>query len=819
MFEEGLGDLYDKRTFYFEGSQVFCSRPIPGISKADLPKELVSGLGSAHGDYLKIMGVKKMYAPDDVVQAISEEEESSEENSSGISVDLRCMDCLHAFTSKHAMELHCRDKGHRPYLANREDDDAEPAKLEELCAYANVVLGRALGQRLAKWGHAYVDPKSFQETRGVRIFKAYVCEFGFIMSRDSGTTNNTNKKMKQLALTVDVRARLQRSKSLLDMIREDNRNNDDYSRDAMERLKRRYCGQTVIYTIDKRCFDIVDLDFGQSARSLPVSGLNMNHAEYFESKKKITLQYPDARPLCVVIGRDNKNMHLPAELVCCNELDASVRAELPKIASFTPDVRHDAIDEIRKFLVPGGHRSKDMGGGLLPSVGIVVHDERIRVPVTMIPFPLIQAAGHTIPESKKKFWAGEMTRVNYRVEPSRVTDLKILLVYSRDLARGKDAVFDRMKREVNKLSCHFRVGDRPYDEIEFNGPEDHWRSISDYFRQKQPQDNIFVLNFTKPRTITDPVYPVVKKILAESGILSQFVNFFKCDHTNPKVRNSNVIIGSCARQVVAKCGVRMWHVALPRELPTPAIFVGIDVFHSPRKLDLQTKKRTAKKSCAACIVTVIDSHDRSKTDMVKIYSETLSRSAGHEMDLGKWMKDVLQNAMKELQVDPRSCFIWRDGVGDPSIKQVSADEMQCVRQAFDSRGEGASKVPLCYLICQKRISTKFITEDKRGLAPGAMITDLQGVDYRSFYIHGASPNFSTPKSTRFVVVETDDEVKNVNISDLTWALCHDYPNWCGPVKLPSPVQYAHKLAELAGGFSDNGDSIDNRKYAKTVYFL
>lgn len=51
------------------------------------------------------------------------------------------------------------------------------------------------------------------------------------------------------------------------------------------------------------------------------------------------------------------------------------------------------------------------------------------------------------------------------------------------------------------------------------------------------------------------------------------------------------------------------------------------------------------------------------------------------------------------------------------------------------------------------------------------------------------------------------------------ALCHDYPNWTGPVKLPAPTQLAHKLAELAGGMPDNGRNLNHQKYAGKVYFL
>jgi hypothetical protein len=36
-------------------------------------------------------------------------------------------------------------------------------------------------------------------------------------------------------------------------------------------------------------------------------------------------------------------------------------------------------------------------------------------------------------------------------------------------------------------------------------------------------------------------------------------------------------------------------------------------------------------------------------------------------------------------------------------------------------------------------------------------------------------------------------------------------DWTGPIKVPSVCQLAHKLAELAGGFTDCGESIDDAK--------
>jgi aubergine-like protein len=34
------------------------------------------------------------------------------------------------------------------------------------------------------------------------------------------------------------------------------------------------------------------------------------------------------------------------------------------------------------------------------------------------------------------------------------------------------------------------------------------------------------------------------------------------------------------------------------------------------------------------------------------------------------------------------------------------------------------------------------------------------------------------------------------IEQFTYDLCHYYFNWAGPIKVPAPCMYAHKIAEL-----------------------
>ena len=72
---------------------------------------------------------------------------------------------------------------------------------------------------------------------------------------------------------------------------------------------------------------------------------------------------------------------------------------LPTIASYKPEERNQAIDEIKKFLRPGAQRTKG-SGGLLPACGIMMKEERLQAKATVMPLPMLMAAGVQIPPDK-----------------------------------------------------------------------------------------------------------------------------------------------------------------------------------------------------------------------------------------------------------------------------------------------------------------------------------------------------------------------------------------------------------------------------------
>merc|ERR1719476_1303909 len=65
-----------------------------------------------------------------------------------------------------------------------------------------------------------------------------------------------------------------------------------------------------------------------------------------------------------------------------------------------------------------------------------------------------------------------------------------------------------------------------------------------------------------------------------------------------------------------------------------------------------------------------------------------------------------------------------------------------------------------------------------------------------FFMTPASANQGCVLPTHFHVPLNESSLTKLDIQQLTYSLCHFYFNWAGPIKVPAPCQYAHKIAEF-----------------------
>lgn len=233
----------------------------------------------------------------------------------------------------------------------------------------------------------------------------------------------------------------------------------DPSFQEQERCRRQWIGQVIISMHDKRCYSVTDLLFDRSAADMPVEGLGMSHAEYFEKRKNIKLKYPKFRPMIAVLGRHNQNIFLPAELVAGNELDQKVKQQLPMIASYKPQERNDAIDKIRAYLIPGAQKSKG-AGGLLPAVGIQLADNRLEARAEVLQLPILMAAGVQVPAAKAENWAPMVNNAKFNIVPNEANTLQVILFHSQRIRRAND-VYNKVRDMVNNFGTRYRFSDKP----------------------------------------------------------------------------------------------------------------------------------------------------------------------------------------------------------------------------------------------------------------------------------------------------------------------------------------------------------------------
>lgn len=390
--------------------------------------------------------------------------------------------------------------------------------------YVNVVLERAMGERFARWGREYIDPNSMQEPvdkfgnpMGVRVFKAYSCHFNFMRR------SNTEAGTARLTLTVDLRAKLRRTESVLDQIFGGNPNTQLSPR-AIADAKREWEGQTVITTYDRKCYSIEELIFTESPNSLQIAEKKISHAQYFATKLGEPLKYPNVRLMVAVQGRNKRTIHMPPELVTGNELDRAVKEKLPFIASFKPDERKEALDQVARFLVPGAQKTRE-AGGLLPAVGITLQSaNRIEASASVLPIPFIIASGVQVPAQKGENWAPLLTKASFSVNPKQAIVMKVVVIHFERLQQDRTVrVYNKIRDMVNRYDGKFRFSDSPHSLVPAGDGHKHYGVVEKHFTGKQP-DNVFVLDFSRPNSrggAGDPAYHVVKQILGKYGYVSQ----------------------------------------------------------------------------------------------------------------------------------------------------------------------------------------------------------------------------------------------------------------------------------------------------------
>jgi hypothetical protein len=291
-------------------------------------------------------------------------------------------------------------------------------------------------------------------------------------------------------------------------------------------------------------------------------------------------------------------------------------------------------------------------------------------------------------------------------------------------------------------------------------------------------------------------------------------------------KDSHNIQFNIIKQIINKMGEFCWTARLETSSPflknKTVLIIGVDVFHDKKVFEQQKKRYRQRRSIGGFVGVLITKDgkflsscainphearaelvggprkEKGETPAASLPSvigpeEILDRPEGCEDSA---LSKFIQRICSENKIQPDHIIVYRDGVAGSQLDAVRDYEVQQV----------ISAVPhpkITYLVLQKGIHTRFFIEGSQGVAsppPGTVYygdLSLYIENYDSFFLIPTTCNLSTVKPVHYILVRNDG-LPIQELQQLTYCLCHLYPNWTNSIKLPFPTQAAHKLAYLVG---------------------
>jgi aubergine-like protein len=144
---------------------------------------------------------------------------------------------------------------------------------------------------------------------------------------------------------------------------------------------------------------------------------------------------------------------------------------------------------------------------------------------------------------------------------------------------------------------------------------------------------------------------------------------------------------------------------------------------------------------------------------------------------------------------PKHIIVLRDGV-TPSCPNES--KRKEVEQVLDICGEAK----LTYLLINKKTTVKIVLEENSGyrnIPPGTIVDNtILDTDKFQFFLVSQRSNQGLPQPTHYQVIYDNSNCRVEELHLFIYKMCFLYYNWTGAIKIPSPCQYAKKLAFLVG---------------------
>jgi len=656
--------------------------------------------------------------------------------------------------------------------------------------FMNIIL-RSMLEKLSLdlIGRDYYDSKAAIRDPKLKVHK---------LELYPGYVTSIRQHEHEVLLGVEISHKVLRIDSVYDVIKDitkNCRNKENLQAD----LDKALLGQIVITKYNNKTYKIseVHLDKRPSMTFEDQKGNNVKFTDYYLKRWGMKINDPN-QPMIVSIPKERDikgNTRLPVQLVpeLCNMtgLSDAQRADfrlMQEVAVYTrqePKTKYAALMNFAKRITDTPEVA-----AMLKEWDLQFSNNLVDVAGRQLPPEEILGCGTNTSYKESNADWGNCFR-NWKCYSSKGLTKWVIVVPKRD----RDAA-NELNNCLAKIFPGIGMTVKPPKIVELEDSKmNYYRAALDEWTMKNPEMVVVIL----PNKNED-LYSMVKRhCVIKTPTPSQCV----VSALLRKPKGLMSVATKIALQMNCKLGGQLWAVKIPLK---GVMVIGFDTYHDSMKK-------------GQSVGALVASYNK---ELSQFFSTAEFHDTYEAQELSTKIASMTVQALECYKKHndgalPLKIFYYRDGVGDGQIPFVHSKEVQEMKKAINMMN---SDTKLTVIITSKRINTRFMESRNNMIVnpnSGTVIDDVVTLPERyDFFLVSQSVRQGTVNPTSYNVIFDECGLPPGKMQILTYKLTHLYYNWPGTVRVPAPVQYAHKLAYLLGC---NVHAKPNSVMDETLYYL
>jgi len=692
----------------------------------------------------------------------------------------------------------------------------------DVVQHYNILFNRIMrALKLSQHNRNFFDPKAANHIRqyNLQVWPGYV--------------NAVDEFEGGVMLQIDLKCRVLRTESVRDLLEaKARRGGDDWKRNVQREL----LNTSVLTRYNNRTYKISDIDFDQTPMSKFAlkSGEEMTYVDYYKRQYNITIK-DTKQPLLLSLPEKTsesekdvlKALALIPELCMLTGLTDQMRSDfriMKEVGNYTHATPQARINGMRQFLQR--IQENDEARRVLSDWGLRLANNAICLQGRLLDKPTLIFGNRQFERLTRSDWS-RAASTKPALTPVNLEKWAIIFT-SKDRP-----VVERFCKTMQKLApgMGIQIRNPAIKPVENDRTDTFLKAISEVVT---PETQLVMT--VVPQQKSDRYAAIKKLCYMEKPVANQVV----LAKTIANEKKFSAVATKVILQMNCKLGGELWACESPVK---NLMVVGIDVYHAK-----------GAKSVAGVVASLNDYCTR-------FHSEVAVHSKNQELlhALPIIFLRSLNNYHDANGKYPDHIVVFRDGVSDGQMSSTKEDEAesfirmfsQVGEPRFDSAKDGGAEAQVKvaeemkkfdasapsgynpafnFIVVQKRINTRIFALQSDPKAPGDMKVDNpeSGVvldhtvtrrNFQDFFLVPQNVNQGTVTPTHFVNLcpKRQKALGADLVQKLSYHLTHMYFNWPGTVRVPAPVQYAHKMVDMAGAHL--GGNLPSRAHSDRLYFL